>query len=60
MEGVIIEWPLNGQFHDILIIIITSQIVISNNFLTVAAVYYINVTSFSNISLIYHQNKDTF
>ena len=37
-EGVIIEWPLNGQFHDRRDVILTSQMAVSNNFLTVAVI----------------------
>ena len=35
-EGMIIEWPLNGQFPDVVIVIIMSQMAVSKNFLTVA------------------------
>ena len=34
-EGVIIDCPLNGQFHDRRDMIITSQMAVSNNFITV-------------------------
>ena len=34
-EGVIVECPLNGQFHDRRDVILTSQMAVSNNFLTV-------------------------
>ena len=34
-EGVIIECPLNGQFHDRRDVIITSRMAVSNNFITV-------------------------
>ena len=37
-EGVIIEWPLNGQFHDRRDVILTSQMAVSNIFLTVAVI----------------------
>ena len=35
-EGMIIERPLNGQFHDRRDVILTSRMVVSNIFLTVA------------------------
>ena len=35
-EGVIIDWPLNGQFHDRHEVILTSQLAIINLTLTVA------------------------
>ena len=35
-EGVIIECPLNELFHDVVIVILTSRMVINQIFLTVA------------------------
>ena len=37
-EGVIIEWLLNGQFHDRRDVILTSRMAVSNIFLTVAVI----------------------
>ena len=37
-EGVTIECPLNGQCHGRRDVILTSQMAISNNFLTVAVI----------------------
>ena len=37
-EGVIIEWPLNGQFHHRRDVILTSRMADSNIFLTVTII----------------------
>ena len=37
-EGVIIECPLNGQYHDRRDVIITSRMAVSNNFITVTVI----------------------
>ena len=37
-EGMIIQWPLKGQFHDVVIVIIMPQMVVSKKFLTVAVI----------------------
>ena len=37
-EGVIIECPLNGQFHDRRDVILMSQMAVSNNFITVTVI----------------------
>ena len=37
-EGVIIECPLNGQYHDRPDVIITSRMAVSNNFITVTVI----------------------
>ena len=37
-EGVIIKWPLNWQFHDVVIIRLKSQMAIRKKFLTVAVI----------------------
>ena len=37
-EGVIMEWPLNGQFHDRRDMILTSWMAVINMFLTVAVI----------------------
>ena len=37
-EGVIIECPLNGQYHDRRDVILTSQMAVSNNFKTVIVI----------------------
>ena len=37
-EGVIIECPLNGQYHDRRDVIITSRMAVSNNFITVTII----------------------
>ena len=37
-EDVIMEWPLNGQFHNRRDVILMSQMVVSNIFLTVAII----------------------
>ena len=37
-EGVIIEWPLNGQFHDRCDVILTSWMAVGIIFLTVAVI----------------------
>ena len=45
-EGVIIECPLNGQFHDRRDVIITSRMAVSNNFITVTVNQNIGNSSF--------------
>ena len=48
-EGVIIEWPPNGQFHDCGDVILTSWMAVSNIFLRMAVIvksrYYDNQKS---------------
>ena len=44
-EGVIIECPLNGQFHDRRDVIITSRMAVSNNFITVTVIQNIQIVS---------------
>ena len=42
-EGVIIECPLNGQYHDRCDVILTLQMAVSNNFITVTVIQNIPV-----------------
>ena len=35
-EGIIIKWPLNRQYHDLVIVIMSSQMVVSKNYITLA------------------------
>ena len=37
-EGMIIECPLNGQYHDRRDVILTSRMAVSNNFITVTVI----------------------
>ena len=37
-KGVIIECPLNGQYHDRRDVILTSRMAVSNNFITVTVI----------------------
>ena len=37
-EGVIIEWPRNRQFHDLMIVIMSSRMVVSKNNITLAVI----------------------
>ena len=45
-EGMIIECPLNGQYHDRRDVILTSQMAVSNNFLKVTVIQNIGNSSF--------------
>ena len=45
-EGVIIECPLNGQYHDRRDVILTSRMAVSNNFITVTIIQNIGNLSF--------------
>ena len=42
-EGVIIECPLNGQYHDRCDVILTSQMAVSNNLITVTVIQNIAI-----------------
>ena len=44
-EGVIIECPLNGQYHDRCDVILTSQMAVSNNFITVTVIQNIGTSA---------------
>ena len=45
-EGVIIECPLNGQYHERRDVILTSQMAVSNNFIMVTIIQNIGNSSF--------------
>ena len=42
-EGVIIECPLDGQYHDRRDVILTSRMAVSNNFITVTVIQNIGI-----------------
>ena len=42
----IIEWPLNGQFQDVMIVIITSRMAVRKKFIMMAVIK--NVGTFDN------------
>ena len=46
-EGVIIECPLNEQYHDRRDVILTSQMAVSNNFITVTVIQNIGQPLFT-------------